>query len=95
MTRGPAIGSSGPSTELAIEVRGLRCRYGDYEAVRGIELQVRRGEIFALLGTNGAGKTTTLEVLSGFHARAGGEVAVLGIDPAGGMSSLRARMGVM
>ncbi len=78
-----------------VEIRGLRCRYGDYEAVRGIDLQVRRGEVFALLGTDGAGKTTTLEVLSGFHRRSGGTVSVLGIDPGSGMIELRARMGVM
>jgi ABC-2 type transport system ATP-binding protein len=95
MTSRPGTAVLDDATELAIEIRGLRCRYGDYDAVRGIDLQVRRGEVFALLGTNGAGKTTTLEVLSGFHARAGGEVSVLGTDPATGIRSLRARMGVM
>jgi ABC-2 type transport system ATP-binding protein len=87
--------AAAPRADPAIEIRGLWCRYGDYEAVRGIDLHVRRGEVFALLGTNGAGKTTTLEVLSGFHARAGGQVSVLGTDPATGIASLRARMGVM
>jgi ABC-2 type transport system ATP-binding protein len=53
-------------------VRGLRVRYGDFDAVRGIDLDVRPGEVFALLGTNGAGKTTTLEVLEGFGRAAGG-----------------------
>ncbi|WP_031470131.1 ABC transporter ATP-binding protein [Sciscionella sediminilitoris] len=82
-------------TGSVVEIRGLRCHYGAYEAVRGVDLQVRRGEVFALLGTNGAGKTTTLEVLSGFHARTGGTVSVLGVDPASGMPELRARMGIM
>ncbi len=96
MTSKPAAASAAePITDSAIEIRGLRCRYGDYEAVRGIDLHVRHGEIFALLGTNGAGKTTTLEVLSGFHARAGGAVSVLDTDPGSGIGSLRPRMGVM
>lgn len=77
-----------------IRVRGLRVRYGDFEAVRGIDLDVRTGELFALLGTNGAGKTTTLEVLEGFRARTDGEVTVLGLDPAVHRSQLRRRMGI-
>ena len=54
-----------------IEVRGLRKSYGDVEAVRGIDLHVERGEVFALLGPNGAGKTTTTEILEGFRRRTG------------------------
>ena len=54
------------------------------EAVRGIDLDVDRGEIFAFLGPNGAGKTTTVEILEGFRPRTAGEVAVLGVDPAHG-----------
>ena len=61
-----------PNTEAdsspAIEVRGLRKSYGDVEAVRGIDLSVSRGEVFALLGPNGAGKTTTVEILEGHRA---------------------------
>ncbi|MHA6785849.1 ABC transporter ATP-binding protein [Pseudonocardia saturnea] len=79
---------------LAIEVRGLEVRYGDFTAVRGIDLDVRRGEVFALLGTNGAGKTTTLEVLEGFGKRSGGTVSVLGVDPATDRAALQPRMGV-
>ncbi|WP_300015001.1 ABC transporter ATP-binding protein [Pseudonocardia sp.] len=78
----------------AIEVRGLQVRYGDFSAVRGIDLDVRRGEVFALLGTNGAGKTTTLEVLEGFGTRSGGTVSVLGLDPAVDRAALQPRMGV-
>jgi len=66
----------------AIEVAGLRVSYGDLEAVRGIDLVVEEGEVLALLGPNGAGKTSTVEVLEGFRARSGGDVAVLGEDPA-------------
>jgi ABC-2 type transport system ATP-binding protein len=75
-------------------VRDLHVRYGDFDAVRGIDLEVQRGEVFALLGTNGAGKTTTLEVLEGFVARSAGTVSVLGLDPATERAALRGRMGV-
>ncbi|WP_433277092.1 ABC transporter ATP-binding protein [Pseudonocardia xinjiangensis] len=90
---GPGATAS-PDTQLAIAVHDLHVRYGDFEAVRGIDLDVRRGEIFALLGTNGAGKTTTLEVLEGFGTRSGGTVAVLGLDPATERAALQVRMGV-
>jgi ABC-2 type transport system ATP-binding protein len=66
----------------AIAVRGLRKAYGDTVAVDGVDLAVARGEIFALLGPNGAGKTTTVEILEGYRKRDGGEVRVLGVDPA-------------
>jgi len=65
----------------AIAVRGLRKTYGGQAAVDGIDLDVRRGEIFALLGPNGAGKTTTVEILEGLRRRDAGEVSVLGVDP--------------
>jgi ABC-2 type transport system ATP-binding protein len=90
---GPAV-TAPPDPLLAIAVRNLHVRYGDFEAVRGIDLDVRRGEIFALLGTNGAGKTTTLEVLEGFGTRSDGAVSVLGLDPATERAALRQRMGV-
>jgi len=70
----------------AIEVRGLRKSYragkSVLSAVRGIDLEVRTGEIFALLGPNGAGKTSTIEILEGYRSRDGGELTVLGEDPA-------------
>ena len=70
----------------AIEVRGLRKSYRSgksvLSAVRGIDLEVRTGEIFALLGPNGAGKTSTIEILEGYRSRDGGELTVLGEDPA-------------
>ena len=66
----------------AVEVTRLEKRYGTLEAVRGIDFTVEAGEVFALLGPNGAGKTTTLEMLEGFSRRSGGEVRVLGVDPA-------------
>ncbi|CAN5165568.1 ABC transporter ATP-binding protein [soil metagenome] len=79
----------------AIEIRGLRKSYGDVEAVRGIDLSVSEGEVFALLGPNGAGKTTTVEILEGFRSRDGGEVAVLGHDPSSRSRRLRSRMGIV
>ncbi len=78
-----------------IEVRDLRKRYGDFEAVRGIDITVQRGEVFGLLGPNGAGKTTTVEILEGYRTRTGGEVSVLGEDPAERSLALRRRIGIV
>jgi ABC-2 type transport system ATP-binding protein len=83
------------STEAAIEVRGLHKRYGNFEAVRGIDIEVRRGEVFGLLGPNGAGKTTTVEILEGYRARSSGEVSVLGHDPELREIELRKRIGIV
>jgi len=78
-----------------IEVHGLRKSYGDLEAVRGIDLEVSSGEVFALLGPNGAGKTTTVEILEGFRSRTAGEASVLGHDPARHERALRERIGIV
>jgi ABC-2 type transport system ATP-binding protein len=77
----------------AIEVRDLRMRYGSVEAVRGIDLEVAAGEVFGFLGPNGAGKTTTIEILEGYRARTGGDVSVLGVDPAEPTRDWRDRLG--
>ncbi len=79
----------------AIEVRGLRKSYGTLEAVRGVDLRVERGEVYALLGPNGAGKTTIVEILEGHRQRSGGEVAVLGHDPGRNERRLRERVGIV
>ena len=79
----------------AIEVRGLRKRYGEQEAVRGIDFSVGRGEVFGLLGPNGAGKTTTVEILEGYRERSEGEVSVLGRDPQARERALRERVGIV
>jgi len=79
----------------AIRVRGLRKSYGALEAVRGIDFDVAEGEVFGFLGPNGAGKTTTVEILEGYRPRSGGEVEVLGHDPAAGERALRERIGIV
>jgi ABC-2 type transport system ATP-binding protein len=79
----------------AIRVSGLRKRYGELEAVRGIDFEVAEGECFALLGPNGAGKTTTVEILEGYRDRDAGEVEVLGFDPGRGGRDLRERIGIV
>jgi ABC-2 type transport system ATP-binding protein len=83
------------SGDAVIRVRGLQKRYGDREAVRGIDLDVHRGEIFAFLGPNGAGKTTTVEILEGFRKASGGSISVLGEDPAHADRVWRDRIGVV
>ena len=69
-----AMAEPGRQGGAAIEVRGLTKSYGGVHAVRGIDLTVERGQIFALLGPNGAGKTTTVEILEGYRSRDGGTV---------------------
>ncbi|HZC75977.1 MAG TPA: ABC transporter ATP-binding protein [Gaiellaceae bacterium] len=81
--------------EPVVSVHGLRKRYGQVDAVAGIDLEVQRGEIFAFLGPNGAGKTTTVEILEGFRTRTAGEVSVLGVDPAEGDGEWRNRVGAV
>ena len=78
-----------------ISVRGLRKSYGEHEVVRGIDIEVRHGEIFAFLGPNGAGKTTTVEIMEGYRSRNSGEVSVLGEDPASGDGGWRSRIGLV
>jgi ABC-type Mn2+/Zn2+ transport system ATPase subunit len=81
-------------TDTAISCRALHKRYGNVEAVRGLDLEVRRGECFGLLGPNGAGKTTTIEILEGLLEPTSGEVLVLGQKWNGGQQELRERLGI-
>jgi ABC-2 type transport system ATP-binding protein len=82
-------------SDRVIDVHGLRKSYDDFEAVKGIDIHVDRGEVFALLGPNGAGKTTTAEILEGFRERTAGDVDVLGHDPAKRDLDLRQRIGIV
>ena len=81
--------------EVAIEVGDLRMRYGDNDVLTGVDFDVRTDEVVCLLGPNGAGKTTTIEILEGFRIRSGGQVSVLGQDPAHADEDWRARTGVV
>ena len=85
--------------DTVITARGLRRTYGRgapaFEAVRGVDLDVVGGEIFALLGTNGAGKTSTLDVLEGLVAPSAGTVEVLGHDPRRERRVVRPELGIM
>jgi len=78
-----------------ISVRGLTKSYGDFEALKGVDFELRAGEVFGLLGPNGAGKTTTIEILEGYRERDGGDVRVLGADPAKAGLEWRQRIGVV
>jgi ABC-2 type transport system ATP-binding protein len=81
--------------ETVISVEGLRKSYADLEAVRGVDLEVERGEIFAFLGPNGAGKTTTVEILEGYRRRSAGDATVLGVDPSSPSRAWRERLGIV
>jgi ABC-2 type transport system ATP-binding protein len=78
-----------------IRAHGLRKSYGAVEALKGIDLEVAQGEVFALLGPNGAGKTTTVEILEGHRMRDGGDAEVFGHDPGSGDRELKERIGVV
>lgn len=82
-------------TELAVEVRGLRKRYGGLTAVDGLDLGIGQGEVFGILGPNGAGKSTTVEILQGHRSRDEGTVSVLGVDPARAGRRWRSRVGIV
>ena len=83
------------SAPPVVAAAGVRRRYGAHDALKGIDLQISRGEILALLGPNGAGKTTLFEILAGFRERDAGDVRVLGADPASAPGDWRERIGVV
>jgi ABC-2 type transport system ATP-binding protein len=91
--------SAPPPTELsdapAVELRGVCKRYGKVEALRGVDLTVRRGEKFALLGPNGAGKTTLFSILATLRAPSAGEARVLGLDVNRSRDDVRRSMGIV
>ena len=78
----------------AVEASGLHKRFRDVHAVRGLDLQVRRGEVFGLLGPNGAGKTTSMEMLEGLVPPDAGTIRILGLDWRSDGAAIRNRIGV-
>jgi lipooligosaccharide transport system ATP-binding protein len=90
--RGDLVGDE--SAGSLIRARGLRKAYGDVEAVRGIDLDVRPGEAFGFLGPNGAGKSSTMRMIAAVSPPTGGQLSVLGLDPATHGPAIRARLGV-
>jgi ABC-2 type transport system ATP-binding protein len=84
-----------PAAEIAVQVRGLRKSYGSLQALAGVDIEIRRGEVFGLLGPNGAGKTTLVEILEGHRKRDDGEATVLGFDPDGSERAFRELIGIV
>lgn len=85
---------AGAARPVAVRCRGLHKHFGDTHAVRGLDLEVLRGECFGLLGPNGAGKTTTIEILEGIQEADSGEVEVLGLTWERDAARLRSRLGI-
>ncbi|HET7328678.1 MAG TPA: ABC transporter ATP-binding protein [Nocardioidaceae bacterium] len=81
-------------TGALIDARGLVKSYGDFTAVRGIDVQVRAGEAFGFLGPNGAGKSSTMRMIASVSPITGGSLRILGLDPAREGPAVRARLGV-
>ena len=86
--------TSQPATESMILAQGLRKSFGDFEAVKGIDVDVKRGEAFGFLGPNGAGKSSTMRMIAAVSPVSGGDLRILGLDPAHDGPSIRARIGV-
>lgn len=89
------MGNTSTVNDAVVRVRGLEKHYAGVHAVDGVNFDIARGETFALLGPNGAGKSTTIEILEGYRARSGGEVSVLGTDPARGGLAWKAKLGIV
>src|SRR5437870_10809824 len=83
------------SSEAVIQASGLVKRYGQVEAVRGIDLEVRAGEVFGFLGPNGAGKSTTISILCTLVRPTAGTALVAGIDVARDPGGVRSRIGLV
>ncbi len=86
--------TSHPVAESMILAQGLRKSFGDFEAVKGIDVDVKRGESFGFLGPNGAGKSSTMRMIAAVSPVSGGDLRILGMDPAQDGPSIRARIGV-
>ena len=98
-TQGTAVASSSSRRdgewEPVISVRDLTMGYGAIQVLKGISLEIGRGEVCAIVGPNGAGKTTTVEILEGYRTRTGGTVKVLDVDPGSPTSAWRGRIGIV
>ena len=91
----PSGASSAPADgQVMIRARDLRKTFGDFEAVKGIDVEVHRGEVFGFLGPNGAGKSSTMRMISAISPVTSGELTVLGMDPWADASRVKARLGV-
>ena len=87
--------SVGPvSDDVLLHARGLTKRFGDFVAVDGIDVEVRRGEAFGFLGPNGAGKSSTMRMVGCVSPVTAGDLRILGMDPASDGPAIRARLGV-
>ena len=96
----PGADASTPATrpvvaDPVIAVRDLAMSYGDTQVLHGVDLEIRRGEVCAIVGPNGAGKTTAVEILEGYRIRTGGDVSVLGVDPGRPTRAWRAQIGIV
>src|SRR5699024_3847240 len=83
-----------PSPMSMVRARGLHKSFGDFEAVRGIDVDVPQGEAFGFLGPNGAGKSSTMRMVAAVSPPTSGELQVLGLDPTSDGPAIRARLGV-
>jgi ABC-2 type transport system ATP-binding protein len=95
VTNSGAVPEDKAADGVVIQVRGVKRRFGDFWAVNGVDFQIRRGEIFGLLGANGAGKTTTFRMLCGLLPASEGHLEVAGLDLRHAASAARARIGYM
>ncbi|SFP97953.1 lipooligosaccharide transport system ATP-binding protein [Amycolatopsis arida] len=89
------VNTEGEQAGPLVEGKALVKRFGDVEAVRGIDVEVRRGEAFGFLGPNGAGKSSTMRMIGCVSPRSDGDLTVLGMDPDRDGPRIRARMGVV
>jgi ABC-2 type transport system ATP-binding protein len=83
------------ATPPVVDIRGLSKRYGDFDAVANLELQVPAGQLFALLGPNGAGKTTTIRMLMGILRPSAGSALIAGFDCFGDRVEVKRRVGYL
>src|SRR5687767_2569025 len=77
-----------------ISAAGLRKSFGDFEAVKGIDVEVQKGEAFGFLGPNGAGKSSTMRMIGAVSPVGGGDLRIFGLDPATDGPAIRGRLGV-